>query len=84
MPVVSLCAGTDRRQCDLGLHYGFCSGIFSPEQLREIKMEKLKLVVMCTTWVALAVFLAPLWVPVAILASTGIIAKEFKGDSDGE
>ena len=47
-------------------------------------MEKLKLAVMCTTWVALAVFLAPIWVPVAILASTGIIAKELKGDPEDE
>ena len=45
-------------------------------------MKTLTRAVICTAWVATAVFLAPVWVPVAILASTGIIAKELKGDPE--
>ena len=45
-------------------------------------MKTLKRAAVCTAWVATAIFLAPVWVPVAILASTGIIAKELKGDPE--
>ena len=46
-------------------------------------MNKLKRLVISLAWVATTVFLAPIWVPVAIFFSTTLILKEMRGDSDG-
>ena len=45
-------------------------------------MKTLMRAIVCTAWVATAIFLAPIWVPVVILASTGVLAKELKGDPE--
>ena len=38
--------------------------------------------IICTSWVATMVALVPIWVPLTIVVSTGVLYKELKGDTE--
>ena len=46
-------------------------------------MHKLKVFLLATAWVLTAIFLAPIWVPVAIVLSTTLLIKNMKVHENG-
>jgi|DEB0MinimDraft_6_1074348.scaffolds.fasta_scaffold59610_3 hypothetical protein len=46
-------------------------------------MNKLKVFLLATAWVLTAIFLAPIWVPVAIVLSTTLLIKNTKVHENG-